>query len=84
MIEEAHREHIRSGDFSLYFVCLVYPKVYSLCSSFPRASLADTAYNLIETPYTMSLTNKLAITDVDLKDKRVLIRVRCAETASMS
>lgn len=32
----------------------------------------------------MSLTNKLAITDVDLKDKRVLIRVRCAETASMS
>lgn len=29
----------------------------------------------------MSLANKLAINDVDLKDKRVLIRVR---TASMS
>ena len=25
----------------------------------------------------MSLSNKLAITDVDLKGKRVLIRVRC-------
>lgn len=27
----------------------------------------------------MSLSNKLAITDVDLKDKRVLIRVRQAD-----
>ena len=30
----------------------------------------------------MSLTKKLAITDVDLKDKRVLIRVSNAERAS--
>lgn len=32
----------------------------------------------------MSLANKLSINDVDLKDKRVLIRVRCNAVGKLS
>jgi hypothetical protein len=43
---------------------------------FSRKKFTEGAQGQKHPVYTMSLSNKLAITDVDLKDKRVLIRVR--------
>ena len=70
-IESTRTLHLSFFLFLLVVSSYKYPNYFAVLQL-----LSKVEYTSIPPPfYTMSLSNKLAITDVDLKGKRVLIRV---------